>query len=265
MSLWQEYAIEPSLFGDYSQARYLLDDFGMDSGRLIGGFPRKWQKAVRNHLSKCSDLQRKTIIERLNKLNRVIVPRTHPFDGNIAWKVQAFECDRIKPFHAIITDGPDPHSKAIDGTALLDAFPLWKAAGQTKVPRTADELASAIEVILRQCHEIIIVDREFIPSGGTNNKWLKPFASLAKILVQQNSVQRIELNALEPIQEVQDSGPKSWPGQASEHDADHCETNEGGGGSRVAFEVAGEAPIAANPGECSLDQRLYNVAKNRSF
>ena len=197
MSLWQEYAIEPSLFGDYSQARYLLDDFGMDSGRLIGGFPRKWQKAVRNHLSKCSDLQRKTIIERLNKLNRVIVPRTHPFDGNIAWKVQAFECDRIKPFHAIITDGPDPHSKAIDGTALLDAFPLWKAAGQTKVPRTADELASAIEVILRQCHEIIIVDREFIPSGGTNNKWLKPFASLAKILVQQNSVQRIELNALD--------------------------------------------------------------------
>ena len=46
MSLWQEYAIEPSLFGDYSQARYLLDDFGMDSGRLIGGFPRKWQRLV---------------------------------------------------------------------------------------------------------------------------------------------------------------------------------------------------------------------------
>ena len=59
-----------------------------------------------------------------------------------------------------------------------------------------------------------------------------------------------------------DSRAGCWPGQASEHDADHCETNEGGGGLRVAFEVAGEAPIAANPGECSLDQRLYNVARS---
>ena len=45
----------------------------------------------------------------------------------------------------------------------------------------------------------------------------------------------------------------SWVGQASEHDADHCETDEGGGGSRVALEVAGEAPIVADPGERSLD------------
>jgi|HubBroStandDraft_4_1064222.scaffolds.fasta_scaffold214226_2 hypothetical protein len=54
-----------------------------------------------------------------------------------------------------------------------------------------------------------------------------------------------------------DSGSKSWPGQASEHDADHCETDESGSGLGITLEVAGEAPIAANPGERSLDDPAF--------
>ena len=45
----------------------------------------------------------------------------------------------------------------------------------------------------------------------------------------------------------------SWPGQAFEHDADHGETNKGGGGSSVAFEVAREAAVVADPGERAFD------------
>lgn len=44
-----------------------------------------------------------------------------------------------------------------------------------------------------------------------------------------------------------------WPGQALEHDADHGETYEGRGGSRIAFEVACEASVSADPCEGSLD------------
>jgi hypothetical protein len=54
-----------------------------------------------------------------------------------------------------------------------------------------------------------------------------------------------------------DSGAKSWVRQSSEHDADHCETDERRGGSRVALEVAGEAPIVADPGERSLDDPAF--------
>ena len=46
-------------------------------------------------------------------------------------------------------------------------------------------------------------------------------------------------------------------GQSSEHDADHCETDERRGGSRVALEVAGEAPTVADPGERSLDDPAF--------
>jgi hypothetical protein len=44
-----------------------------------------------------------------------------------------------------------------------------------------------------------------------------------------------------------------WPGQASEHDADHSETNERRGGSCIALEVAREAPIVTDPCEGSLN------------
>lgn len=48
-----------------------------------------------------------------------------------------------------------------------------------------------------------------------------------------------------------------WPGQASEHDADHGEADEGCGGSRVALEVAREASVATDPGEGSLDDPTF--------
>ena len=40
-----------------------------------------------------------------------------------------------------------------------------------------------------------------------------------------------------------------WRCQALEHDADHGEADEGDDGSGMALEVAGEAPVAADPGE----------------
>ena len=44
-----------------------------------------------------------------------------------------------------------------------------------------------------------------------------------------------------------------WSGQSTEHDADHSEAKEGGDGSRVALEVAGQAAVAADPGKGALD------------
>ena len=46
-------------------------------------------------------------------------------------------------------------------------------------------------------------------------------------------------------------------GQPAEHDADHRETDERRSGSRVALEVAGEAPIVADPGERPFDDPAF--------
>jgi len=49
----------------------------------------------------------------------------------------------------------------------------------------------------------------------------------------------------------------SWSGQASEHDADHGESDPGGDGSAIAFEVAGEMTVAADPGEAAFDDPAF--------
>jgi hypothetical protein len=46
-----------------------------------------------------------------------------------------------------------------------------------------------------------------------------------------------------------DSRAESWFGQSFEHDADHCEAHESGDGSGVAFEVARQPAISADPRE----------------
>ena len=174
MSLWQEYAVEPSLFDDYNQARLILSGFGVDRGRLIAAFPRKWQREVMRRLSGYTDIQRTTLVNKLKKLDLILVPRTHPYDSNIAWRGQAFDCDRTDPFYAIMTNGADAHRKEIDGTGDLESMPLWHTNGRTSIARNAGELAIALSFIFKECREILIVDREFMPSGGTGDKWLKP-------------------------------------------------------------------------------------------
>lgn len=49
----------------------------------------------------------------------------------------------------------------------------------------------------------------------------------------------------------------SCPGQASEHDADHGESDEGSGTAGVAFEVAGQASIATDPGDRAFDDPAF--------
>lgn len=48
-----------------------------------------------------------------------------------------------------------------------------------------------------------------------------------------------------------------WAGEAAQHDADHGEAEEGGDGSGVALEVAGQAAVAADPGKGALDDPAF--------
>ena len=45
----------------------------------------------------------------------------------------------------------------------------------------------------------------------------------------------------------------TWPCQASEHDADHGQPDEGGDGAGVSLEIACQTAIAADPGQGAFD------------
>src|SRR5262249_51739676 len=50
-----------------------------------------------------------------------------------------------------------------------------------------------------------------------------------------------------------ESRSTNWPCEPAEHETDHRKTEEGSDGPGITFEVAGEAAIAAGPGEGALD------------
>jgi len=55
-------------------------------------------------------------------------------------------------------------------------------------------------------------------------------------------------------------------GEAPEHDADHGEPDEGGGGCRVAFEIEGQATVSTDPGKCSFNNPpLWEHLKSSSI
>jgi len=49
----------------------------------------------------------------------------------------------------------------------------------------------------------------------------------------------------------------AWTGQSAQHDADHCETKEGGDSSRVTLEVTDQASIATDPSKGALDDPAF--------
>ena len=69
--------------------------------------------------------------------------------------------------------------------------------------------------------------------------------------------QRDEETALRADPRTCDSSTRGWRCQTPEHDADHGETDEGDNGSGITLEVAGEAPVAADPGERSLHDPAF--------
>src|SRR6202035_5083050 len=62
---------------------------------------------------------------------------------------------------------------------------------------------------------------------------------------------------LEPIQEERIHVEWFCSGQAAQHDADHGQAEEGGAGPGIALEVAGQATVAADPGEGALDDPAF--------
>ena len=54
----------------------------------------------------------------------------------------------------------------------------------------------------------------------------------------------------------------SCPGQASEHDADHGQSDEGSDGAGVALEIPCQAAIAADPGQGSFNDPALGQDEN---
>jgi hypothetical protein len=162
-----EFALEPSLLNNWPNVRYFMGKFGVDQGRLISRYPKRWERLVLDGLS-CGPVERARIEEVLRRGKGRLLPRFHEWRDGVPWLLNAEEEHSKRPFHAIIA-ATNPNAKPfilLEGD-LDDTQPprLWDIPRTRIVKRTATEMVEALRVLLRMAKTVLFVDRNFGPKS----------------------------------------------------------------------------------------------------
>jgi hypothetical protein len=185
-----EFAVEPLLLSNWKDFRFFVSHFGVDQGRLISRFPRKWKKLVYESLSNCRPIERSRIVEALQRLDDKMIPRSPvAWDAEADWLGNAEIEHAVRPFRAIICDNNvrqhpamitgDSIDDTIDPSSLpeFDPLRLWHAPRSRMLNRQAPEMADAIDVLLREAQTIFFVDKYFGPENPRHRKPFEEFMS----------------------------------------------------------------------------------------
>lgn len=163
-----EYALEPSLLSSWPAFQQLVSQFGVEYGRMISRYPRKWKKMVHESLGSCTQIEKHRITESLTRIDDRLLPRECEWTSGISWLDNAENEHAARPFHAIVASAnprgdPDvlPH-ESIDPTAPP---PLWDVPRSQIVERTAAKMAAALVPLLAIAGRIVLVDPHFGPEN----------------------------------------------------------------------------------------------------
>lgn len=217
MKLWKEYAIEPSLFANYHLGNEILAGIGIEHGRIVGAVPKKWAQRVRDvGLANNRPGDQLRLVERLNDLKSAIIPREYHYDGNRPWIDQVLECHAHAAFDGILASGAHANAAVTDADPGIFGQVCWERERRLEVPRTPNELADALALILSRARDVIIVDPYFNPSVAlAQSKWLRPLSALAAKLRVDGQLSRFEVHALSSRREP-------WPAGMY---SNHCRSN----------------------------------------
>lgn len=162
-----EFALEPTLLGTWQNVRYFMGKFGVDQGRLISRYPKRWERLVLEGLS-CGPVEKARIEEALRRAKNRLLPRFHEWRESASWLVNAKEEHSKRPFHAIIA-AANPNTQPfilLEGD-LDETLPprLWAVPRTRIVRRTALEMVEALRVLLRMAKTVLFIDRNFVPKS----------------------------------------------------------------------------------------------------
>lgn len=170
-----EYAVDPCLVARWARDGVvgLAGQFGLDHRRLVSDFPHDWEGEVAlalleqfgfdksgdpDYLEANAWLSALLASMKANMVNR----RWRSQVGGL-WIEQALEAHASEPFHAILASAPfDDCSEVITETApnrLHDA--RWYLPTVSPVAKTAQDLATILETLLRGATRIVLVDPFF--------------------------------------------------------------------------------------------------------
>lgn len=188
-----EFALDPSVLSDWQSVRFFLDRFGVEYGRMISRFPKKWMRMVYEAAADCGDVELKRIEARLQMLkenqDRVFLNSDRLYEPQLEWILNAEAANAGRPFHAIIsTCNPRDCPTVLIAEDVYDGNALFKTDREIYVSSTAQDMAKAIAPMLLAAKEIVFIDRHF---DAEQDRFLKPLKEFVKAAVSAETT-RIE-------------------------------------------------------------------------
>lgn len=176
-----EYALEPELVAKWGNPYifcFVLDKFGLGTSRIVSAFPENWMRITYDACYTTDDIERAMLIEILNVLSEKMITRNdYNYDASLPW----LECAELEhhriPFKAIVASRNPRNLPDIilntelgmsknDRRWITNTFPTL---------RQAKAMANAIEPMLSNCSEVILVDPYFTPAEPKKTKPLQAF------------------------------------------------------------------------------------------
>jgi hypothetical protein len=195
-----EFAVDPVAINNWQNFRYVIDDFGVENGKLISRFPRSWKSEVYEACSACRDVERKRIEARLIDVDNLLVSRGREYIRGKTWFENAESQHSIKPFRAIISVSNPSNNPSILIAEKIDKKnnPLWKVPRERKVRRSAKHLAECASLLLMISKEILFVDPHFDFVDRRYDSEIRRFYNtmvhLIELSIQDKKPTRLELH-----------------------------------------------------------------------
>lgn len=194
----KEYAVDPkAMVSSYDTCRFLLSQFGVDKGRLIARFPKRWKRLAIEAADNLPDgLKKERVFEHLTSINDqwlILIASGRAYDSNSDWLANAKKAHKTRPFHAILCCQDNESEQLIDVEVCDDKHPLFSISTTRAVRRTSSDIASAAGLLVENCRVLRLIDPYFDPNRP---KWQ---SSLKAILewIPDISKTEIECHRLE--------------------------------------------------------------------
>jgi hypothetical protein len=171
-----EFAVEPTLLGDFQEFRYLHEKFGVPQARMISEYPKKWRRMVYEAAGSFTEMQRKILEEWMADKDTFLLSSGREYSLPDNWLKSAEASHTKKPFHAILAhENPRKHPRVIAAEQLItEKHPLFHCPRECAMPKNVGGYVAASHPLLHCSRQIIFVD----PYFKAEKKWGEPLKAM---------------------------------------------------------------------------------------
>lgn len=199
-----EYAVEPELVSTWTDphdCRFCRDSFGMDKGRLISRYSKRWKKRVWDAFSDSrtggTNLSEKELAvwqsresrltALLQQMDESMIKRSGVlWDSTMSWIDNICREDNRIPFHAILAKNSlESLTNIITYHDLLErSHSLWDIETSKRIPRKTSDMAKAVCLMLCRGQKIHFIDPHFVPG---KKRYLTSFQAFFREIIRYRS------------------------------------------------------------------------------